>query len=186
MWACVTISNRMWSLNLSWKVAIFLWNKPYRWRKTLPVVWGYVCDVCVSIRKEYFLTSAIMASVGLCVLCVCCVCVSLQANGGRDRASLKGTQIDCLLAVCAPFWWSPKIKTSFFISGCEKAAKQSTMDFLPLHKCFSATLSAASSSLHCAELKIVWVLTFVLQIIFFVYLIIGSSSKCSEFWLALL
>lgn len=105
-----------------------------------------VCLICVSVRKEYLLISAIMASVGLCVLCV-----SLQANGGRHKASLKGTQIDCLLAVCAPFWWSPKIKTSFFISGCEKAAMQSTMDFLPLHKCFSSTLSTASPSVHCTE-----------------------------------
>lgn len=61
------------------------------------VMFVCVCLVCVSVRKENLLISAIMALVGLFV------CVSLQSNGGRHRASLKGTQIDCLLAVCAPF-----------------------------------------------------------------------------------
>lgn len=99
MWACVTISNRMWSLRPSWKVAIFLWNVPYRWRKTWA---GCVCPG----RNEYLLISAIMLQQDCaCVMWVC-----------RHRASLKGTQIDCLLAVSAPIWWSPKIKTSFFSS----------------------------------------------------------------------
>lgn len=170
MWACVTISNRMWSLRPSWKVAIFLWNVPHRWRK----MWaGCVCPV----RNEYLLISAIVASAGLCVCYV-----SLQANGGRHRASLKGTQIDCLLAVSAPFWWSPKIKTSFFISGCKKAAKQSSMVFLPLHKYFSSA-SIQRHSLHTVQSKKMFgclLTTLVLRMNIFAYLIIDSYLVTSS------
>lgn len=70
-----------------------------------------VSRVCVSGQKWISSHQCHNASAGLCVCYV-----SLQANGGRHRASLKGTQIDCLLAVSAPIWWSPKIKTSFFSS----------------------------------------------------------------------
>ncbi len=105
--------------------------------------------------------------------------VSLQANGGRHRASLKGTQIDCLLAVSAPFWWSPKIKTSFFISGCKKAAKQSSMVFLPLHKYFSSA-SFQHHSLHTVQNQKLFGCWLVLRMNVFAYLIIDSYLVTSS------